>query len=232
MGHKWRNDFRLRSKVPKKLANSLATLLAILLHRTTAPSRGLMTLHTPAGGRKYLNAAERRRFAAAAGTMPAEIRVFCLLLMWSGCRISEALAVTPLAVDREAGTVSFLTLKRRGTVVVRQVPVPMEVLEDLSSVFDLPLRVRCPIGGAPLWSWSRTTGWRYVKQAMERAAISGAAATPKGLRHAFGVAAFQSVPSHIVQRWLGHASLRTTAIYGNVTGEEEREFARRVWDNW
>jgi integrase len=33
---------------------------------------------------------------------------------------------------------------------------------------------------------------------------------PKGLRHGFGVNAFQSlVPPHLVQRWLGHASLRT-----------------------
>lgn len=52
---------------------------------------------------------------------------------------------------------------------------------------------------------------------MRTAAISGPAATPKGLRHAFGVAAFQTVPPHIVQRWLGHASLRTTAIYGDVS---------------
>jgi integrase/recombinase XerD len=53
---------------------------------------------------------------------------------------------------------------------------------------------------------------------------------PKGLRHAFGVSAFQSaVPPHLVQRWLGHASLRTTAIYGNVVGPEERSFAERMW---
>jgi integrase len=44
------------------------------------------------------------------------------------------------------------------------------------------------------------------------ASVSGTPATPKGLRHGFGVNAFQSnVPSHLVQRWLGHASLRSTA---------------------
>jgi site-specific recombinase XerD len=32
-----------------------------------------------------------------------------------------------------------------------------------------------------------------------------------------------------VQRWLGHASLGTTAIYGDVSGHEEREFAARIW---
>ena len=53
---------------------------------------------------------------------------------------------------------------------------------------------------------------------------------PKGLRHGFGVNAFQSnVPPHLVQRWLGHASLKTTAIYGDVIGPEERAFAARMW---
>jgi integrase/recombinase XerD len=127
----------------------------------------------------------------------------------------------------------LVTLKRRKNVIVRQVPLPMEILIDLAMVFDLPAREKRPqYASAPLWNWNRTTGWRYVKEVMVRAEISGAAAMPKGLRHAFGVAAFQSVPPHIVQRWLGHASLRTTAIYGNVTGQEERLFAQRIWDNW
>jgi len=65
---------------------------------------------------------------------------------------------------------------------------------------------------------------------MGAAAVNGPAAMPKGLRHAFGVTAFQSaVPPHLVQRWLGHASLGTTAIYGDVSGREEREFAAKIW---
>jgi len=65
---------------------------------------------------------------------------------------------------------------------------------------------------------------------MAAAGITGTPAMPKGLRHGFGVNAFQSnVPPHLVQRWLGHASLRTTAIYGDVIGPEERAFAARMW---
>jgi integrase len=45
---------------------------------------------------------------------------------------------------------------------------------------------------------------------MAAAHVTGTPAMPKGLRHGFGVNAFQSlVPPHLVQRWLGHASLRT-----------------------
>jgi site-specific recombinase XerD len=32
-----------------------------------------------------------------------------------------------------------------------------------------------------------------------------------------------------VQRWLGHASLETTAIYGDVMGPEEHAFSARMW---
>jgi integrase/recombinase XerD len=60
--------------------------------------------------------------------------------------------------------------------------------------------------------------------------ISGTPAMPKGFRHGFGVNAFETaVPPHLVQRWLGHASLKTTSIYGDVMGPEERAFAARMW---
>jgi len=242
MGWKFTKSFRERSKAAKTKENLLATLLAIMLHPPAKQtisaagadqSRGVMTLHTPAGGRKYLNAVERRRFAAAAEIMPPEVRMFCLLLMWSGCRISEALAITPLAIDCDAGIVTLATLKRRRPCVVRQVPLPPQVIDQLTRVFDLSARERdSRLASLRLWQWSRSTGWRHVKEVMRRAGISGGAAMPKGLRHAFGVAAFQTVPPHIVQRWLGHASLRTTAIYGDVSGREERQFAERMWSQW
>jgi integrase/recombinase XerD len=81
-----------------------------------------------------------------------------------------------------------------------------------------------------LWHWSRTTGSRRGKKIMAEARIAGPPAMPTGLRHGFGVKAFQSkVPPHLVRRWLGHASLRTTAIYGDVVGPDERAFAARMW---
>jgi integrase len=226
----------LRSqKTPKTGHNFLAPLLAILLRGPKSKARHSepMTLHTLGGARKYLNVGERKRFAAAARTLPPEPRTFCLLLMWSGCRISEALAVTPLAIDREGGTVAFMTLKRRKTSVVRQVPIPAALIDELTMVFHLQGREQDPhLRGMRLWRWSRTSAWRWVKVVMKRAGLSGAAAMPRGLRHTLGVAAFQAVPPHIVQRWLGHASLRTTGIYGDVSGHEEHLFAERIWKSW
>jgi integrase/recombinase XerD len=190
-------------------------------------------LYEPSGGRKYLNAAERQRFIEAARRAPAKVRLFCAVLRWSGGRISEVLALTPAAIDIESGVASIQTLKRRKRGIVRQVPLPSDVLGELDRVFKLRFCQRDPtLAAKPLWRWSRTTAWRRVKKIMAAAGISGSAAMPKGLRHGFGVNAFEaSVPPHLVQRWLGHASLRTTAIYGDVIGPEERAFAARMWSS-
>jgi integrase/recombinase XerD len=104
------------------------------------------------------------------------------------------------------------TLKRRKRGIVRQVPLPPEVLRDLNHVFEIRHRQRDPdLAAERLWKWSRTTGWRRVKEIMAAAGVIGVPATPKGLRHGFGVNAFQSsVPFHLVQRWLGHLRPRST----------------------
>jgi integrase len=241
MRRKFTISFQHSPKALKTSQNFLAPLLAIVLRgpkpkaasKVTRKPTGPMTLHTVGGARKYLNVAERKRFATAVKTLPPEPRAFCLLLMWSGCRISEGLGVTPLAIDREAGTVAFMTLKRRKTSVVRQLPIPAPLIEELTKVFNLREREQdVHLRGVRLWRWSRSSAWRWVKVVMKRAGLSGSAAMPRGLRHTFGVAAFQAVPPHIVQRWLGHASLRTTGIYGDVSGHEEHLFAERIWKSW
>jgi hypothetical protein len=83
-----------------------------------------MSLYGSAGSRKYLNAAERRRFAKAARRAPLEIQLFCLVLSLSGGRISEILALTPAAIDLDSGVANITTLKRRRRGIVRQVRPP------------------------------------------------------------------------------------------------------------
>jgi len=189
------------------------------------------SLFGPFGNRKYLNAAERCRFLESTQQLPPPERLFCQVLAWSGGRISEVLSLTPAAIDIESGVANILTLKRRKPGIVRQVPLPPEVLTDLTRVFRLRITQRdSQLATLRLWRWSRTTAWRYVKSVMTSAGITGTPAMPKGLRHGFGVRAFQSnVPAHLVQKWLGHASLRTTTIYGDVVGPDERAFAERMW---
>jgi integrase/recombinase XerD len=190
-----------------------------------------MSLYGSTGSRKYLNAAERRRFTRAAQRAPLEVQLFCLVLSLSGGRISEILALTPAAIDIDSGVANIVTLKRRKRGIVRQVPLPRSLLTRLNQVFRLRRTQRDPDSACRrIWSWSRTTAWRRVKEVMATAGIVGPQSMPKGLRHGYGVHAFQSrVPDHLVQRWLGHASPRTTAIYGDVMGPDELAFAAWMW---
>jgi integrase len=173
------------------------------------------------GRRKYLSADERTRFLDAAGCLTPSTRALCHLLAYTGCRMSEALSLSPHHVDTERSTVTIRTLKRR-RAIFRVVPVP-KVLVDM-------LRVLPQGAGGRFWPMHRATAWRMVKATMQRAAITGPMACPKGLRHGFGIhAAGHSVPTNLIQRWMGHASPTTTAIYLDAVGVEERQFASRMW---
>ena len=58
-----------------------------------------MQLHDAEGRRLYCTEAERRAFLVAASKALREVRTFCGVLHATGCRISEALALTTDRVD-------------------------------------------------------------------------------------------------------------------------------------
>ncbi|WP_394328445.1 tyrosine-type recombinase/integrase [Rhodobacter sp. 24-YEA-8] len=126
-------------------------------------------------------------------------------------------------INASDGTIAVRSLKKRGAFIVREIPVPDHIINQLKSLSGAE--------DALLWTLSRSRAWWLIKAVMQDAKIgAGPHATPKGLRHAYGVHAIRSgIPITLVQRWLGHASLSTTAIYTHVLGHEEREIASRMW---
>jgi integrase len=155
-----------------------------------------------------------------------------MTLAYAGCRLSEALALTADRVDLAAGVLVFESLKKRTDGIFRAVPVPPALLDTLDMVHGIrEAQTRRGKGrGERLWPWSRMTGWRAVHAVMEAAGLDGPHASPKGLRHGFGVAAVcAGIPLNLVQKWLGHAQLTTTAIYANAVGPEEKTIASRMW---
>ncbi len=183
------------------------------------------------GTRKYLTASERRDFIRAAHHATPAIETFCLTLAYTGARISEVLALTPKRIDREAHCIIFESLKKRRTGVFRAVPVPDDLLKKLTACHDLTRTQADPhLSEQRLWPWSRTTAWGYVKTAMVAAGIPKKQAMPKALRHAFGVGGTMAgVPLNLIQRWMGHSRIETTAIYANAVGDEERALAKKMW---
>jgi integrase len=176
------------------------------------------------GNRKYLIARERLAFVFAASKHSEDISTFCLTLAFTGARISEVLALTVTRIDSSDETIVFETLKQRRKGVFRAVPVPRGLIPLLSSYAARK--------DGRLWTWGRTTAWKIVKAVMREAEIAECLCKPKALRHAFAVEAGQKgIPLNIVQRWLGHARIETTAIYASAIGDEERNLARRAWSS-
>ena len=141
-----------------------------------------MQLFDAEGRRLYCTEEERRAFVAAAAKAPREVRTFCGTLHATGCRISEALALTARQVDLSGRVVVFESLRKRRRGVFRAVPVPPELLDTLDMVHGIreaqrrgqvqallwqgastaersgrstsPLTGRSrPIGGWPGWMW-------------------------------------------------------------------------------
>jgi integrase len=63
------------------------------------PPQTGMQLYDAEGRRLYFTEDDRRAFIAAAAKAPREVRTFCGVLHATGCRISEALALTAQQID-------------------------------------------------------------------------------------------------------------------------------------
>ncbi len=188
-------------------------------------------IYDKTGKRKYLTVKERQAFISVAQKFPATVSTFCLMLACTGARISEVLAVTPERIDIEAGFVVIESLKKRRRGMYRAIPVPHALLRRLEVTHDVAAaQLDMKLRTSSIWPWSRTTAWTLVKRVMLEAGVAPDRAMPKALRHAFGVCAIQrGVPLNIVQKWLGHARISTTAIYADAVGAEERMLLKRMW---
>ena len=120
-------------------------------------------------GRKYINQSERAAFLNAASEVDGHIRTLAETLTYTGCRISEALAVTISNVDVEASEIHIMSLKRRKSGVWRAVPVPRFMIEHLDLAYGIRRAVRRQTTKCSdrLWPMSCVTTWRAISELMD-----------------------------------------------------------------
>lgn len=185
-----------------------------------------MQLYDRRTRRLYVNDAERARILEVAARKDAETRLLCEFLIFTGCRVSEVLSIRSELVNTEEALLAVLTLKKRGALAVREIPLPKVLVEAVNDFCQGSKR----LGSEVLFPMHRMTAWRRIKEIMREAGIHGPQATPKGLRHGFGVHAIKAgVPINILSKWMGHSDIATTSIYANAVGPEEREIAAKMW---
>ncbi len=195
---------------------------------------GNIQLFDHQGKRLYLTPEERESFLKSALKADRSVRTLCSTLYYTGCRLSEALQLTPRRIDLSSDLVIFESLKKRSRGVFRAVPVPPEYIDTLNMVHairDAQNREETSGQDQPIWNWSRTTAWRHIKEVMDSSDIQpGPHRCPKGLRHGYGInAIINKVPLNMLQKWMGHSKMETTAIYANAVGEEQSNIASRMW---
>ncbi len=205
--------------------------------------------------RLYLDAKERERFLEVADKL--DNRAHCLLcevVHWTGCRISEALELTPRRIDIDNRVIRYRTIKKRKytrqgelkAAVFRDVPISKELARSLDMCFEIRKARKTrkglddllwPNQADPQRPIARTTGWRIIKRALDAAGVEGPQATAKGLRHGYAVAMILGgLDVRILQSRLGHESADTTAIYLQVVGDEAHQLDGDAWKkanaNW
>src|SRR5680860_367245 len=185
------------------------------------------------GNRLYCTQDEVALFLKKARERDSDIRTFAETLVYTGCRISEGLSLTPNGVHRENCQITFNSLKKRRGDKYRSVPVPETYIDTLTVAHKIVEKQRTKArAGSKIWTWSRQYAFKLIKELMVDAGIpEGKHRSPKGLRHAFGVnAVVKGVQLNMIMKWMGHADISTTAIYADAVGKEEAEIARKMWD--
>jgi len=180
-------------------------------------------LYSKNSERLYLNVAERKRFTRAVCKLDLQTKLLCLVLIFTGCRITEALRLRVCDLHFDEDIIAITSIKKRNHHV-RQIPVPRWLIKELKRFCKDKHPHFKP------YDLHRSTAWRRVVKIMHSVGIKGSHATLKGLRHSFAVhCALNGVAITLCQKWMGHSSIEITACYYRLVGKEERDMARKLW---
>jgi len=181
------------------------------------------------GQRLFLTTEERHQFRDTMHSLDTLQRVFCRLMYYTGCKLHEAVEFYPNQVKARDG---YVLLGTKGkNLLERFVPIPPAFNMELS----IYLRPQTRSGSRPLWTMSRTTGWRLINDAMNKSGIRGKQATPTGLRHSFAISCFEvspRIPLDHIRKWMGHRKPDLTASYLKAFQQDEIESLRRLWNHF
>src|ERR1700722_6928436 len=87
--------------------------------------------------RLFFNLEERIAFFEAANRATNTTRIFCQLIHYTGCNISEAQNLTPLDFDFAAKTVIVKSTTPRTHDITRAIPLPDAFIALLNEVYDI-----------------------------------------------------------------------------------------------
>jgi integrase len=193
-----------------------------------------MQLYDHQGKRLYLTADERRAFIAAAVIADRPVRTLCTVLHDTGCRISEALALTPEHIDLSGSSPERKVSDQvQASSIYRAVPVPPTLRHPRHGPWHpggSETRRRTIRPSALVLGTQHRVAARQSRDG-ECRNTGRPSPLAQGTAPRYGVHAISSgVPLNMPSKWMGHATLEVTAIYANALGAEEQGIAARMWD--
>ena len=215
----------------KTVKNDMAALEALL---NLAADRGVIAnvprlpkVRPPKPRAELLSAEEASQVIAA--TPSGWRRTWVLVLLRTGIRLGEGLALKWSDVDLTTGSLRIRATRWRGLEGTpkggreRTVPLSDDARAALTAHRHLRGRyVFCHDDGSPFTDWDVR---EVVPKACQAAGI-GRRVTNHALRHTVGTVLGEHVNAFKVQAFLGHADLSTTRRYVRDTADGLREAAR------
>ena len=181
----------------------------------------------------YLGEAEVERIINKARTERDRL-LFCTLFMTGG-RITEVLSLTPRMVRDE--TLYLPTLKQAKRPL-REVAVPTDLVAMLRLYIENHrIQPEEPVFQGRRGRLTRQAAWRNFKAAAEMAGVERirdgrvTSAWTHLARHSYAHLVKSQVSENafeVLQKQLGHADIRSTLVYGQVTTQDRVEAIRGV----
>jgi len=150
------------------------------------------------------------------------------LLFFTGCRISEILAIRKKDVNLLKKVILIRQLKKRkGEELIREILLPPPVEEYLREYVIREIKGE----ELPLFDFTRQRAWQLVKELS--LACLNKPLHPHVFRHAFAIQLLKTTSNmEYVRRLLGHKDYDTIKHYLDFTIEDMKEDILKVFEEW
>jgi integrase/recombinase XerD len=190
------------------------------------------------GQRLFFNLEERAAFLKAADKAAGTTRTFCYLLHYTGCTLTEAVAVTPAQIDFSGRAVVLQGTTERRQEIARTVPVPDAFLALFDEMHDIRQAQSGPHANERIWPQDIKSLRDRVGRVIKEAGIRGGPhALPRAIRYGFLVHAIRcGIILTRAERWMGYCRshylgqyVEQLALYQPDLIGDEREDASLMW---
>ena len=146
------------------------------------------------------------------------------VLLRTGARIDEALAIRPVDINLDLNTITLITLKKKDKKAKRVIPLHYELKSDIMQYYiDNNINKNSTDRLFQMTRQSVNTFFKKMQKDL------GFRIHAHKFRHTFAVKALMNgVPLNVLQQWLSHASIFTTSIYTQITGMDTSQFMNKI----